>query len=191
MISGVERNRVRNDVLSTSAALAEHGQKVVETTDLVLARVLDRTSGMDWASIQSSQDLHDFIAQMRKELPQLESIYLIAPDGHTVANSRTFPLDKLPDVSDRDYYKHALEGHPGTYISAPYRSRFDGRMTFAATRARLREGKFDGLVGATISPDYLHGGLCRRRRLSWPLHRNRWCGRMVRSCSGIPRWTVG
>ncbi|WP_158745457.1 hybrid sensor histidine kinase/response regulator [Acidisphaera sp. L21] len=152
----LERNRVRNDVLSTSAALAEHGQKVVETTDLVLARVLDRTSEMDWASIQSSKPLHDFIAQLRDELPQLESIFLIAPDGHTVANSRTFPLDILPDVGDRDYVTHAREGNSGTFISAPYNSRIDGRLTFAATRVRLRDGKFDGVIGATISPDYLH-----------------------------------
>ena len=151
-----ERADVRADVLATDAALAEHGQKVIETSDLVLSRVLDRTSSMDWAQIQLSSHVHDFIEDLREQLPQFESIFLVSPDGRTVATSRSFPLKLLPDLNDRDYVKHAREGHPSMYFSIPYTSRMDGRTTFAATKARLRDGQFDGLIAATLSPSYLH-----------------------------------
>ncbi len=150
-----ERASVRQEVLSTNAALSEHGQKVVETSDLVLARVLDRTNGMDWATIQTSGELHGFIHDLRLQLPQLESIFLVTPGGVTVANSRDFPLTLLPDLNDREYVQHARAGYTGTYFTKPYTSRMDGRTTFAAQRIRLRDGKFDGIVSATISPGYL------------------------------------
>ena len=150
-----ERASVRESVLSTSAALSEHGQKVVESADLVLARVLDRTSGMDWATIQTSPGLHDFIRDLREQLPQLESIFLVAPDGRTAADSRNFPLIVLPDLNDREYVKHARAGYAGTYFTQPYISRIDGRKTFAAQRVRSTDGNFDGIVAATISPSYL------------------------------------
>jgi signal transduction histidine kinase len=136
-----ERKEVHEQMLVTSSALAEHAQKVVETADLVLDRVLDRVSGLDWATIAESDDLHLFMLRMRQRLPQIESIFLVDPNGGNVATTRAFPLTDIPMVADRDYFQQARDGGTGLFISAPF-------------AGRLQDGRFDGLAGVTISPAY-------------------------------------
>ena len=149
-----ERTEVRDQVLATSNALAEHAQTVVETTDLVLARVQDRAEGMDWPTIQSSAELHQFLLKLKEGLPQIESVFLVAPDGQNVATTRAFPLGSVPNVADRDYFIAAKNGNAGTFVSTPFEGRLNGDYAFTATRSRMRGGVFDGLVGVTISPGY-------------------------------------
>jgi hypothetical protein len=52
----VELERTRNDVATTTNALAEHAQTVMETVELVLARVLDHIDRQDWATIAASPE---------------------------------------------------------------------------------------------------------------------------------------
>jgi signal transduction histidine kinase/ActR/RegA family two-component response regulator len=148
-----ERNNARSHVAETTDALAEHAQKVVETANLVLARVLDHVHGRDWAAFGSSRETHDFLASLKQELPQIESVFLVSPDGVNVASSRAFPLPVLSD-RDRDYFIKAQEGERGLYISTPFKGQLAGTYAFTITRPRLVDGRFDGLVGVTISPAY-------------------------------------
>jgi signal transduction histidine kinase len=148
-----ELNAARNHVAETTDALAEHAQKVVETANLVLARVLDHIQGRDWASFGRSQDTHDFLLGLKRELPQIESVFLVSPDGINVASSRAFPLPVISDA-DRAYFIKAQEGDTNLYISAPFKGQIAGTYAFTITRPRLIDGRFDGLVGVTISPAY-------------------------------------
>ena len=149
-----ERQQVRGEVLATSSALAEHAQTVVETTDLVLARVLDRVARMGWSEIGSSRDLHDFLQGLKQGLPQIESVFLVDPDGRYVATSRAFPLGTVPTVADRDYFQAAKAGNMGVFVSTPFIGQLNNRYAFTFTQPRMRDGQFDGLVGVTISPAY-------------------------------------
>ena len=149
-----EHQEVRNQVLATSTALAEHAQTVIETTNLVLARLLDRLAGMDWDAIRQSEDLRRFLMAVKEGLPQLGSVFLVSPDGSDVVSTRSNPTNARPDVSDRDYYIAAKRGGTGVFVSAPFASRLDQRSGFAATQARMTAGHFDGLVGVTVSPEY-------------------------------------
>src|SRR5947209_271358 len=45
----------------TADMLREHALKVFETHELVLARVMDRIRGLDWGTIRSSREVHDFL----------------------------------------------------------------------------------------------------------------------------------
>jgi two-component system NtrC family sensor kinase len=148
-----EFDRARTHVAETTDALAEHAQKVVETANLVLARVLDHIQGRDWASFGPSQDTHDFLVGLKQELPQIESVFLVTPDGVNVASSRSFPLPRISD-SDRAYFIRAQEGDHGLFISAPFKGQIAGTYAFTITRPRLTNGRFDGLAGVTISPAY-------------------------------------
>jgi signal transduction histidine kinase len=148
-----ERDRARDHAAETVDALAEHAQKVIETVDLVLARVLDHIADKDWATLGSSRDIHDFLSSLKQELPQLESVFLVSPDGINAATSRAFPLPPISDA-DREYYLRALQGDHGLYISAPFKGQIAGTYAFTVTRARLEHGRFDGLVGVTVSPTY-------------------------------------
>ena len=149
-----ERNLVRNQIMATSTALAEHAQTVVETADLVLARVLDRTEGTGWDEIRTSPALHEFLLQSKDGLPQIESVFMVAPDGGNVASTRAFPIDPVPSVADRDYFQRAKAGDTSIFISAAFKGRIDGTSAFTTTRPRLRNGRFDGLAGVTVSPGY-------------------------------------
>jgi signal transduction histidine kinase/ActR/RegA family two-component response regulator len=148
-----ERDRARDHATETVDALAEHAQKVIETVDLVLARVLDHIDGKDWATLGGSRDIHDFLASLKRELPQLESVFLVSPDGINAASSRAFPLPPISDAG-RAYFLTALQGQHGLYVSAPFKGQIAGTYAFTVTRARLDHGRFDGLVGVTVSPAY-------------------------------------
>jgi signal transduction histidine kinase/ActR/RegA family two-component response regulator len=148
-----QRDRAREHVAETVDALAEHAQKVVETADLVLARLLDHLQGRDWASIGPPRETHDFLVSLKQELPQLESVFLVSPDGENVASSRAFPLPPISD-SDRPYFIRAKAGDTGLYFSEPFKGQIAGTYAFTITRPRLKDGRFDGLVGVTISPSY-------------------------------------
>lgn len=147
------RSRARDHVETTADALAEHAQKVIETVDLVLARVLDRVEDRDWGSIAESRDVHDFLYTLDVELPQIESVFLVAPDGLNAASSRAFPLPTIY-VSDREYFHAAVAGDRGLFVSAPFKGRLAGTYAFTITRPRTLSGRFDGLAGVTISPTY-------------------------------------
>jgi two-component system NtrC family sensor kinase len=143
----------REQIGATTDALAEHAQTVVETADLALARVLDHVQDQDWQTIAGSAETHDFLLSLKQELPQLESVFLVSPAGINVASSRGFPLPPISDA-DRDYFQAALQGDQQRYISAPFVGQLAGTSAFTVTRPRLRDGRFDGLAGVTISPKY-------------------------------------
>ena len=67
-----EQARARAQIVATADALAEHAKAVVETAELVLARVLDKIHDHDWATIGDDAEVHDFLASLKRELPQLE-----------------------------------------------------------------------------------------------------------------------
>jgi hypothetical protein len=99
----VEFERTRNDVVTATNAIAEHAQTVVETVDLVLARVLDHIEHQEWATLATSLDTHRFLDRLRHELPQVEAIFLVAPDGIVAASSRAYPMSRY-DVSAAEYF---------------------------------------------------------------------------------------
>jgi signal transduction histidine kinase len=149
----LELDRTREHATATADALAEHAQKVVETADLVLARILDHVQALNWATIGTSEDVHQFLLALKHELPQLESAFLVSPEGINVASSRVFPIPHI-DVSSREYFIHALEGGRSTFFSEPFKGQIAGTYAFTITRPRLTNGRFDGLVGVTISSPY-------------------------------------
>jgi signal transduction histidine kinase/ActR/RegA family two-component response regulator len=149
----LEMARSRDHVAATTDALAEHAQKVVETADLALDRVLDRVEPLDWRTISSSRDVHDFLMSLKRQLPQLESVFLVAPDGANAASSRIFPMPPYSDTT-RDYFANARLGNSALFFSEPFRSPIAGTYAFTITRPRLKDGHFDGLAGITISAAY-------------------------------------
>jgi two-component system NtrC family sensor kinase len=149
----VEQHRALDNLDSTTDALAEHAQAVLETADLVLARVLDHTQSQDWTTLGHSAETHAFLLGLREELPQLESVFLVSPLGMNVATSRQFPAEPISDA-DRDYYILARAGAQDAYVSSSFRGRIADTYAFTITRPRLRADTFDGLAGVTISPRY-------------------------------------
>jgi two-component system NtrC family sensor kinase len=150
----VELERTRQEVMTTTGALAEHAQTVIETADLVLARVLDHIDGADWATLRASVDTHRFLARLRDELPQVEAVYLVDPDGRLAASSRGFPMPRY-DLHTAAYFAEArAQDGDGTVITTPPADTRSGTHGFMVSRRRMRDGGFDGVVAVTVSQQY-------------------------------------
>src|SRR5262245_35915596 len=87
-----EVGQAREDLRSRVGALAEHAQTVLESINLVLARVADGVENRSWDEIRSSAEIHELLTSMQREMPQVESIFLVDPEGSIAASSRAFPM---------------------------------------------------------------------------------------------------
>jgi hypothetical protein len=149
-----ELARTRNDVETAVNAVAEHARTVIETTSLVLARVLERIDQQNWQALATSLDTHDFLDRLRRELPQVEAIYLIDPSGMIAASSRAYPMPRY-DVHTMEYFAAAkAKGDDSLVVTAPLPGTISGTTGFMVSRGRVRNGKFDGVVGVTVSRQY-------------------------------------
>src|SRR4051812_19971855 len=150
----VELDRTHNDVATTTNALAEHAQTVVETVQLVLARVLDQIEHQVWTTLAASRETHEFLDRLRRELPQVKAIFLVDPNGILAASSRAFPMPRH-DVHVAEYFAAAkARNDDAIAISAPFPGTLSGTTGFMISRRRVRDGQFDGVVGVTVSPQY-------------------------------------
>ncbi len=150
----IELDRTRNDVATTTNALAEHAQTVVETVELVLARVLDHIDHQDWTTLAASPETHEFLDRLRRELPQVEAVFLVDPDGILAASSRAYPMPRY-DVHAPEYFATAkTQNNDAIVISAPFPGTMSGTTGFMISRRRVRDGQFDGVVGVTVSHQY-------------------------------------
>jgi len=139
-------------VTATTNTLAGHAQATFQGVELLIARTADRVHGQSWEEIRNSRELHQFLVELRRGLPQVESIFLVAPDGNIAASSRSFPPPAF-NGREREYFKGA-DQRRGLFVSALFRGRSQGTNAFTISRSLFRNGAFDGVVGITISPSY-------------------------------------
>jgi signal transduction histidine kinase len=145
----------REQVSSTADALAEHARTVLSSAELVLDRVGDRFGSASWDSLSASSWLHDHLARIAGDLPEVESVFVVDPSGHIAASSRAFPMEPH-DVSMRDYFMVARNGLTSVYVSAPFRGNMSRTVAFTVSKPLIRNGQFDGVIAVTLFPGYFH-----------------------------------
>jgi signal transduction histidine kinase len=151
----VSLRAAREQVSSTADALAEHARTVLSSAELVLDRVADRMGGASYDSLAASSWLHDHLLRIARELPEVESVFVVDPSGHIAASSRAYPMERY-DVSMRDYFVVARNGSTSVYVSAPFRGKLSGTVAFTVSKPLIRNGKFDGVIAVTLFPGYFH-----------------------------------
>jgi PAS domain S-box-containing protein len=153
--------RSRQEMTNLGIVLAEQTARSIQAVDLILeemqARVL--SAGVekpeDFDRQMSTEEIHRFLADRLRDLPQADGIGFITADGRLINSSRTWPVALL-DVSDRDYYIYLREHNDlGVSISTPTISRVTGSWSFFLTR-RVNGplGEFLGIVLANINVRY-------------------------------------
>jgi PAS domain S-box-containing protein len=153
--------RSRQEMTNLGIVLAEQTARSIQAVDLILeemqARVL--SAGVekpeDFDRQMSTEEIHRFLADRLRDLPQADGIGFITADGRLINSSRTWPVALL-DVSDRDYYIYLREHNDlGVLISPPTISRVTGSWSFFLTR-RVNGplGEFLGIVLANINVRY-------------------------------------
>jgi len=135
----------------------EHADKVLDTNEMLLGRVLDMVEGLADQEIQDREPvLHDRLRAMTAGLPQLQSLWVENAAGRPVLTNRYMPAptDRL-DVSDRDFFVWHLQGKGGLFISEPSIGRLTKEAFFDTSRRRNDiRGEFAGIVHASLRPDY-------------------------------------
>jgi signal transduction histidine kinase len=150
------RENAEADLMRRVAIAEEHALKVLDTHQLVVARVNDVLGNLsDQAILIEEQVLHEQLKQEIKNLPQVQTVLVIGRDGHPLVSSTAYPLDHSVDMSDRTHFQ-ALRAAPDPYyISVIDVGRIDSERHFILSRRKESEpGSFDGVITSTISPQY-------------------------------------
>jgi two-component system, NtrC family, sensor kinase len=89
----------------SAALLTQHVEKVMESNDLILDRVLERISGKDWAAVDDEErGIHEFLQAIAHASPQVSNILLFDAAGTPRAQALRYPAPRNVNVSDRDYF---------------------------------------------------------------------------------------
>jgi hypothetical protein len=132
---------------------------VFELQELIIGRVDDRIHGLSWDEIGASEDLHRWLRELDENLPIVDVIWLIDPQGRGRNSSRYFPAPETSRVGDRDYFQALRDRQPGPYIGEPRPGRSSPGLFFNVARRRTAESGFDGVIVTSLDPAYFAAAL--------------------------------
>jgi PAS domain S-box-containing protein len=144
----------KEEARKTVAVLHEHTVKVMDTLELALAQIQDRSRGLSWGEIAAAEDLFQDLRRLVERLPQVDAAFLVRPDGENVMTSRVFPSPPI-NFADRDYFRAQADTDAGLFISKTYLGKISGHPIFNVSQRRQGgQAGFDGVVGLSVSTDY-------------------------------------
>ncbi|WBY01895.1 response regulator [Ramlibacter tataouinensis] len=133
---------------------SEHALRVMDTTESLLARVVDIAARPGLHVEHQQAGVHALLSAMAQNKPQLQSILVFGTDGRPLVSSRLYPAPPI-DASDRDYFRWHQQGRGGVYVSRPLVSRVTGESFFDVSTARRQpDGSFGGVVSIRLLTDY-------------------------------------
>jgi signal transduction histidine kinase len=144
-----------------SEMAAQHADQTLAAADGVLERVVDdvnKTKPLDSADLAAkagTREMYELLRRRESDLPQIGVVALLTTTGQLINFSRAFPTPPL-NLADRDYLKAHLASDALTvYLSAPVRSRGNGRWTFyLARKLRGSDGHLVGIALVGIDCEY-------------------------------------
>ena len=151
------RERAAADLMRRVAIAEEHAIKVLDTHQLVAARINDLVGNLtDQAILIEEQVLHGQIAQEIKNLPQVQTALVIGRNGHPLVSATVYPVDRDIDLSDRAHFRALREHADPYYVSVIEVGRLDSERHFFLSRRKESEpgSGFDGVITVSVSPQY-------------------------------------
>jgi PAS domain S-box-containing protein len=143
-------------IATTVLLLREQMARVLQSDELALDQIDQSIQGMTWEQIDRSPVVQARLSALLRQLPQIASIAVVAPDGRAANSNQSLPRSQL-NVANRDYFL-ALHDHPelGTFISRTHIGRITHKPLFNIARRRTAaDGRFDGTVVVSVQPSYL------------------------------------
>src|SRR5476649_611981 len=109
---------------SMGIVLAEQTSRYVQVIDLMLREVqsqiatLNMTVPADFERQLGTQEIHSYLAEHLKNVPQVDAIVLISANGVISNWSRAWPVVRI-DSTDRDFYNYFKEhDDPGVFVGS-------------------------------------------------------------------------
>ncbi len=131
-----------------SQVFAEYSQSVVRRINEVLLDMRNDWNG-NWAEFAD-------VVRRRQEILQDISfqVAVIDKDGMMQFSNLSKPNEKV-DLSQREHFRvhHDSPETDALFISKPLKGKVSGKWSLQFTRPILRQGKFDGVLVVSVSPD--------------------------------------
>ncbi len=147
------------DLQRQSLTLSELVDHTFQSTDLVLTNVAEKMRAEVAATGDlrgvTSREFHDFIAEKKSELPQIDTIGALDPDGMRISQSRSWPTEAV-DLSAREYFTE-LSANPNikSFVSKPIAGFATGTWVVIVARPVVaKDGRFLGVVFASTDMIY-------------------------------------
>jgi signal transduction histidine kinase len=142
----------RKDLENTANIFEQHAHNVFESCQLALSLLDEHIRGKSWQELETSAELHNYLAQLIGDDPQLEALAILDAQGYVRVGTSRMPTP-APNYADRGYF-------------IELRAHFAGRMSFERVHFRLNasdkiniarrrsspDGTFDGVLAVNISP---------------------------------------
>ncbi|TDG28057.1 PAS domain S-box protein [Paracraurococcus ruber] len=140
-------------VQRTATIMDEHTAKVLDTADLLLARVADRIAGLDDAQV-ATPATSAFLRAAIAPFEQFVSLWVSDANGRVLAGSQAW--DPAVSLADRPFFQEQRERRAGgALVSAAFTGRATNLASFAISRRRIdAEEGFAGVIHVALSPDY-------------------------------------
>jgi signal transduction histidine kinase/ActR/RegA family two-component response regulator len=134
----------------------EQASKVLDTNQVVARHVITALGDATLAEARARElELHEQLLAMVRDIPQIQSVWVVGSDGRAVVSSRFFPIPHDVDFSDREGLTVFQRGEAGTYITAPRIGRLTNEPFFdLAAPWRGADGALHGAVWVSLHPQY-------------------------------------
>ncbi len=142
--------------MQLASLVSTQSDALVGSVDSVLLR-LRRDPVLDRAAFERAA------AGLVGILPSDALIALSVVDARGDVLHSTIPVERRVSIADRPHFLAHLGGEDRLHVGAPVFGRVSGRWAIQFTRPILVEGRFAGVLAATISPQYLAAALRRAR----------------------------
>ena len=134
----------------------EQASKVLETNETIARAIL---SALGSSTLEQARDrereLHEQLKSAVKDIPQIQSVWIIGSDGRAIATNRFFPVPRDVGFSDREGLTVFQAGAHGPYITAPQVGRITKEPFFdLAARWDAPDGTLRGAVWVSLHPNY-------------------------------------
>jgi signal transduction histidine kinase len=146
-----------NRVDRASRVAQEHAQKVFETNQMVLLRMLDLLADRSDAELLADgAALHTQLRRMAQGLPQVQGLFVIGADGRALGTDRQATPPRDIDYTDRAWYRsHSTGPSMSPFVTERLTSRATGEPFFDTSLRRSgADGRFLGTVHVSLRPSY-------------------------------------
>lgn len=134
----------------------EHALRVLDTNETLLRHALSLAQGEDDAALRArGAQLQAQLAELARNKPQVQSIWIHGADGRPIATDRFAQPPPSLDISGREYFKRLQGDKGGLAVSEVFVGEVTGERLFNLSRARQHgDGRFAGLVSVGLHPGY-------------------------------------
>ena len=153
----------RNAILAESAAIAQAVAALIEAHEgshfKILHAYAPRFLFRDAVARRDRTEIDRHLRQLQESFPEMDRVFVIAPDGVLVANHPPAPQLYGRRFTDRDWYQ-ALGRDPRPYTSRVYHSARDGALHVVhVVPVRSETGRVVGILGSSRRLETIRSGL--------------------------------